>query len=212
MASSDDAQDKKRRKAPETLFLLNQHREGHREAADELFQKHADNVHRIAHKKLGRTNPVRRSMDSMDLSQEALRKAFAGLEGLQVEKEGQFLGWVAKIIDNTIRDAADAQKAQKRDIDRQENMGELSTSILTSLPTRDPNPSEAAMGAEEQAHYEEALDELSALERKTIVLRLRSDKTFPEIARVLGFENEDKARTVFLRAIKRLTTVLTTER
>jgi len=210
MASSDDAENKKRKrpKPPETMFLLDKHRKGNPGAADDLFQKHLGNVHEIAHKKLGRTNPVRRSMDSMDLTQEAMRKAYAGLEGLHVEKEGQFLGWVAKIIENTIRDAADAQKAQKRDIDRQENMGEIDPTILASLPNRDPTPTEAAMGREEMARYKAGLQQLSAEERRVILLRLRSDKTFPEIARILGLGNEDRARTVFLRAIKRLSTYL----
>ena len=70
------------------------------------------------------------------------------------------------------------------------------------------DPLERAIGAEEMARYETALQKLKASDREAIIGRLEMQYSYEELAVALNKPTPDAARVAVTRAMKRLAEVM----
>jgi RNA polymerase sigma-70 factor (ECF subfamily) len=129
-----------------------------------------------------------------DVVQEAVLKAWRGLPAFR--NDGGLRPWLMRILVNQAR-----QELRKK---------RVRTTLLDeafSVPGDSGLPEDGVVKTEERALLRQALQELSAEQRETVVLRYFSDLTVPEIARALGCR-EGTVKSRLHRALERLSTLL----
>jgi RNA polymerase sigma-70 factor (ECF subfamily) len=179
----------------ETTRLFDRARAGSADALDRLYVRCARKLLPLIRLRMGRA--MRTDIESRDILQAVLMKSFQRLN--QVEQSGTFMAWLARIADNEVRDRADYQHRQRRDIARQvpiDDAAEVPAPVRQALSL--------AIVSEETERLERALESLSEAQREVIVLRKLEEWTFPEIAARLG-KSEDACRMAFARAMSALT-------
>jgi len=189
----------------ETWSLVEAAKEGDGEARNALIGRYYPVVVRIAELRLGR--PLRGDQDVEDLVQETMLDAFQGLDGFQMRGEGGFRNWLARIVENNIRDRARREHAIKRGKDQVRLYADLGATSLTEsvLAGNEATPSEHARGAELERRLERALmTHLGAQYREVIILRDLCGMTHEEIAKELGYEKESTVRSLYTRAREKL--------
>jgi len=187
-----------------TLRLLAGARGDDRAALDELFARYAPRVRRIVALRLDR--PIDRIADFDDVAQEALLRAFRGLDRFRGSSVGEFRNWLARIVENTIRDLLEQGDTRKRGEGNERCFGELGDDSLASsiFAGVSPSPSEQAMGRELEQRVEAALLDLDERYREVIVLRKLCEMSYEEIAGELGLGEEGNARKICSRALRKL--------
>jgi len=100
-----------------TQELVAQAQEGDTSALDQLCGVYTERVRRIVRFRMG--PELRSHLESMDLVQEALVEAVLDLDQFRYSSDGDFLRWLCRIVENTIRDHMDKAHAAKRDIRKQ---------------------------------------------------------------------------------------------
>jgi RNA polymerase sigma-70 factor (subfamily 1) len=187
----------------ETVLQLRAVRAGDRQALSDLLARYEPWVRQTAALRLGR--PLADCTELDDIVQETLLDAFRGLEGVEQWSEGGFRHWLVRLVVNNVTDAARRSGRKKRDPARVERrLDHSSVSGGTSLPGRQPTPSQHAQAHELEARIEQGLLALAPTHREIIVLRERCGMGFDEIAAQLGFKNADTARALHHRALTRL--------
>src|SRR5262245_29002800 len=88
-----------------TLQLVRRVQSGDRAALQPLFERYYDRVRRIARVRLGAG--LRQRMDSGDIVQETFIAALSGFDRFELRDEASLLQWLAVLLENRIRDAAD---------------------------------------------------------------------------------------------------------
>ncbi len=84
---------------PSTLTLLDRIQRGDRGAINDLLGRYQERIHAMARSRLGQR--LRRKMDSLDIVQEAMTRAFKELwkkEPFDFSKEGTFGRYVAQLV------------------------------------------------------------------------------------------------------------------
>lgn len=145
-----------------------------------------------------------------DMVQDSMLDAFESLAAFQHKTEGSFRNWLATLAHNTIRDRARKATAQKRDADRARPLHEVRAFALSDsiIASREPTPSELAMGRELEDKLEAALLQLDERQRRVIELRRICEMSFEEIAAELGLGAQSSARALFSRALNHLSELL----
>lgn len=143
--------------------------------------------------RLGRN--LRRRLESRDILQATLLKAFQGLERFEGSGSRSLMAWLGTIAVDEIRDQADFHGRQKRDMARdatlQTGMDPLARRLhgeVTRLQLED-----------EVERLIEALDELDEQHREVILLRSFEELSFAEIAERLG-KSTGACKMLFARA------------
>lgn len=176
-------------------------REGSRADLDALLRRHAGKLLALIRLRMG--PQLRGSLESRDVLQNTLLKAFEGIEDFQGQDRDTFMAWLARIAHNEIRDQASFHHAQRRD---QRNNVPLSDAVLVA--TVRTATRRVALG--EQAHrLESAIEALADDQRQVIVLRKLHERSFPEIGAILD-RSPDACRMLFARAMTALTMQLET--
>jgi RNA polymerase sigma-70 factor (ECF subfamily) len=186
----------------ETAALLRRARAREPEAVAELFRRALPHVREMARARLGPRNALRASLDSEDLLQEALLRAWRALDQAAFDGFAAFAGWLARIVENTLHDAARAEARLKRGADRRLSADEAV--FLSQVPTMDPTPSQVRMGAELAERALAALAAMDERQREAILLRRNLGCSFAEIAARLGLAGVAQARTLLSRALAEL--------
>jgi len=136
---------------------------------------------------------VRGRLDSDDLVQTAVMRAFERLDSFERRGHGSFLANLRTIVLNQIRDEARRLSSRVPHDD-----------LGSALADPGPSPLEAAIGADLIAAYEGALARLGEEQRQAIVLRLEMGYSYQEIAEAIGSASPNAARMVVARALVRL--------
>jgi RNA polymerase sigma-70 factor, ECF subfamily len=177
--------------------LLRQAREGSQDALNELFEDLAPRLLSFIRMRLG--PDLRGRIESEDILQITLLKAFSNLESFEGSGSSSLGGWLAAIARNEIRDQVDYFRRQRRDVTRQvplgsgiENIKEQLSSVVSRLQVR-----------ERQHRLESALEDLKPEHREVILLRQYEELSFPEIGERLG-KSPDACRMLLARAIAAL--------
>jgi RNA polymerase sigma-70 factor (ECF subfamily) len=139
-------------------------------------------------------------MESQDILQATLIKSFERLDQFAGGDGATLMAWLARIAENEIRDQADFQHRQRRDIAASIPLDDAHELMATRVRSAF---SQVAIG-EDAARLEAALETLDADYREVIVLRKFEELSFKEIAGRMR-RTEDACRMLLARAMVALT-------
>ena len=181
--------------AADTRALYEQARRGAPADVNAFYERCARKLLPIIRLRLGRT--LRQEMDSRDVLQSVLCKSLGRLD--DVRDAGAVMSWLARIVENEIRDQADFYKRQRRDAAKRAPIEDAA-----GVPAPIRQALSQAILSRQSEDLERALESLTESQREIIVLRKLEEMTFPEIAKRLG-KTEDACRMAFSRARAALT-------
>ena len=185
-----------------TLAQVRAARDGDRGAMDTLFARYLPWVLDTVALRLGRR---RRDLGAVeDLVQESMLDAFRAIDRFQERSEGSFRHWLARIVENNVRDQERRRMSLKRGGGRVQVFRDLydSTGTGPQVEGRDPSPTQAARRREDTELVESALLRLGDKQREILILRDRCGMSFEEVAAAIGLKNAESARTTYRRALQ----------
>lgn len=173
---------------------------GDRDALDQLFARYLPRVTRIAAARLGR-NWNELALDD-DIAQETFLDAFVALREGRISNDGAFCNWLARCIENNVRDQIRQGRADKRGRGSTQRFADTEHEMLwdSLLEGDEPTPSQHATAHETEAKLEDALSRLDPRYREVICLRAYCRMSYSEIAATMGIPSENTANVLFLRA------------
>ena len=185
-----------------SMALVRRAQGGDRGALEELLGRYQDRVARLARIRMGPR--VRAFMDSSDVVQETLLTAAEKLDAFEPRSEGAIIQWLARILENRIRNAAAYAKAEKRDPDRVRRFASLAPDdariSAVHPPANEPTPSKVAANDELREAYDRCVSGLPPRYREVILLRGYAGLSWKEIAGHLDRPSEAAARELHRRA------------
>lgn len=184
----------------ESADLLDRAREGSREAIDLLFGRFAGKLLALIRLRMDRR--LRARIESRDILQLTLLKAFERIAEFRSAETASLVGWLARIAENEIRDQAAFHRRQRRDAGCDLPLDELPGDV--GLVARVRSATSRLIFDDEIRRLEQALEALDEHYREVILWRRFEDLGFPEIGRRLG-KSPDAARMLFSRAMAALT-------
>lgn len=182
--------------------LLARARDGSEEALERLFAAVGERLLTLIRLRLGRG--LRERLESRDILQATLLKAFTRLPQLQAAETGPLMAWLARIAANEIRDQAAFHHRERRDAARAVPL----EAVPGDLAGRLRSVTSRLVLDEEARRLEAALETLPAAQREVILLRRFEELGYGEIGARLG-KSPDAARMLFARAMAALTRTMT---
>jgi RNA polymerase sigma-70 factor (ECF subfamily) len=143
---------------------------------------------------------MRAHVESRDILQAALLKSFQRLSQFEGGDGATLMGWMARIAENEIRDQADYQHRQRRDVDAAVPIDAGGIDV----PAGARSALTAAIRDEEGERLGTAIESLAPDYRDVIVLRKLEELSFQEVAARMG-RSEDACRMLLARAMAALT-------
>ena len=187
----------------ESTVLLREARQGSREALGELYARYGTRLQAFIRMRLGRD--LRARVESRDILQATLLKSFERLAQFEGSDGATLMGWLMRIAENEIRDQADFQHRQRRDVaaDLPIDAGgiDVAARVRSALSDAVMNEEAERLGA--------ALEALDPDHREVIVLRKLEELSFREVAARMG-RSEDACRMLLARAMVALTVQMRT--
>lgn len=173
-------------------------RGGSREALGTLFERYAPRLHALIRFRLG--PQLRRRLESRDILQVTLMRAFQGIERFEGSGSGSLMAWLGTIARDEICDQADFHRRQKRDAARQAPLDERVDGLAEEIRSEVSR----LQLLEDSERLERALDTLGESQREVILLRNYEELSFREIGERLG-KSPDACRMQLARAMTALT-------
>jgi RNA polymerase sigma-70 factor (ECF subfamily) len=173
--------------------IFREARRGSPEAINALFERYGQRLHLLIRARLGRH--LRRRLESRDILQVTLLKAFQGLERFEGSGSRSLMAWLGTIAVDEIREQATFHRRQKRDAARDVTL----KSGLDPVARQVHGEVSRLRLRDEVERLIEALDELTEPHREVILLRSFEELSFKEIAQRLG-KSPDACRMLFARA------------
>ncbi len=174
-----------------TALLLVHARGGDRRAANELLRRYLPRLSAWAHGRLPARG--RDLLDTKDLVQVTLIRAFNRLEAFEPRREGAFLAYLRQILFNEIR------QSLRRAVRRPSHQ-----SLPDDLQDAGPSPLETVLGLEKLAAYEAGLMKLTEEQREAVLLRVEMGFSYLEIADAIESPSPNAARMLVVRGLARL--------
>jgi len=171
--------------------LVERARSGDAAAREQLARRCVEALGRFARGRV--PHSVRGRLDTDDLVQTAVMRAFERLQSFERRGHGSFLANLRTIVLNQIRD--EARRLSSRTAHEE---------VGSALPQVGPGPIEVAIGREFAEAYEAALVRLPAQQREAAILRLEMAYSYEEIAEAVGNASPNEARMMVARALVRL--------
>ena len=194
--------------SPDTLNLARAAQAGDVSARDELFSRYAPRALELARWRCGHSRS--RWADHEDIAQDALMRAFTGLDGFDPDRsEGSFLSWLSRCVRTALNEQHRVEHTRKRGGGQEARMGELKSGELLSglFAGDDATPSAEAMGAELAERLDEGLVSLPENYRNAIVDHSLCGQSYREMSEHLGL-SEQNVRVMVHRALKKLKTAV----
>lgn len=182
-----------------TADLLRQARAGSREALEDLLASVSARLLGLIRLRLGRD--LRARLESRDILQNTLLKAFSHLDQLRQPNTAVLLAWLARIAENEIRDQVDYHAQARRAIQKEQP---LDTAIAAGVDRQLRSQTSRLALSEEMLRLEKALEAVTAPHREIILLRKFDELSFEEIGRRLG-KSPDACRMLLARALAAVT-------
>jgi len=184
--------------AEQATSLFERARQGHGEAINAVFERYGERLHRLIRVRLG--PQLRRRLESRDILQATLLKAFQGIERFQGSGSRSMMAWLGTIAQAEICDQADYYGRQKRDAGRETTLDAKLERVAGQVRTETSRLRLQADGE----RLERALDALGEAHREVILLRSFEELSFAEVGERLG-KSPDAARMLYARAMTALT-------
>ena len=178
-----------------TAVLLTLSRNGDTGARDRLFLRVLPTLRHWAHRRLPLQSRGLRDTD--DLVQDTLVRAVRRLHAFDHRGEGAFLAYLRQILLNVVRD--EWRSVQNRPA--VEALGDHHADTAPSLI-------EQAIGADQLARFERALEQLPDEQQHAVMLRIEFGYSHQQIAEALGKPSANAARMTVARALVRLAEAL----
>ena len=175
--------------------------------SDELadWDRFRDLIHLLARQVL-RESPGWR-VDSSDLAQDALLRAFRAREECRATSEAGFRAWLYRILENQLHDTRRTLLRAKRDVRRERSMASVieQSSLQLEKVFCDPasSPSHKASRNEELYRVATALQNLPDHQREAIELHYLQHCSFAEVAQRMEL-SRDQVAGLIRRGIQRL--------
>ena len=190
-----------------TRHLVTLAKEGDRSAVDQLCRIYGERIRRIIRLRIDRK--LRPKIDSVDVVQDALVQALAGLQNFTYKDEGDFLRWLSTIAENKLRDILDKFHADKRDIRREIPFKKIEAnteggSFGVEGPLQTTTPSVLLSRKEQLDRLERAIDDLKPEYREVIFLSRIERLSHEEIALRMG-KSKGAVAMLLSRALVALT-------
>jgi len=189
---------------PQTTTLLREAKAGSAEALDRLMRRYAGKLLAYIRSRMGR--PLRQRVDSQDVLNETLLKAFVHLPEFEGAEGRSLMAWLVRIAEREINDLADFHGRRRRDARREQPL----ETGHAELAARLRGATSRIVLREELERVLHALDLLDEEQRRVIVLRRLEELSFAEIAERMG-RSPDACRMLLARAMTALTLRLETE-
>lgn len=182
----------------ESTALLRDAKAGSREALNSLFEQCAGKLLAVIRLRMGRS--LRAHLESQDILQASLLKAFARIDQFERSDTGSLMAWLARIAENEIRDQAEYHHRKRRDAARlvplENGLGGPAAQIHSLVS--------GVILSESMERLERALESLDERYREIIMLRKFEELGFQEIGQRLG-KSPDACRMLLARALTALT-------
>jgi len=183
---------------PEDSRLFREARAGSGKAIGAVFERYGERLHALIRVRLG--PQLRRRLESRDILQGTLLKAFQGIERFEGSGSASLMAWLGTIAQAEICDQADYYGRQKRDAARDTTFDERAEALTDPIRSVTSH----LQLQEDTERLIEALDALSEEHREVIILRNYEELSFPEIGQRLG-KSPDACRMLLARAMTALT-------
>lgn len=177
--------------AESSLDLLERARAGDTDALNTLIGRYLPRLQRWASGRLPAW--ARDLVETQDLVQETVYKAFKQMNRFEVRGEGALQAYLRQALLNRIR--SEIRRVSRRP---------LNDALDTHAADGGPSPLETAVGRETVELYERALARLRPDDREAIIGRVELGMTNDELADALGKPSPNAARMAVERALFRL--------
>jgi RNA polymerase sigma-70 factor (ECF subfamily) len=198
-----------------TLELLKGVEAGDRSAVDRLLDRHRDAVRRMIQMRLD--HAVARRVDASDVVQDVMLEASQRMTDYINSPNMPFHLWLRQLAKDRIIDMHRRHRgAQRRSVDREQNLGGLNTDdrsaadLAELLRDAELTPAAATIRREMEERFLKALGELDDADREIIIMRHFEHLGNGEVAEALELSSA-AAGMRYLRAIRRLREVLGTD-
>jgi RNA polymerase sigma-70 factor (ECF subfamily) len=191
----------------ETRELLGRAQVGDGDAVDRLLQRHRRSLHRMVQAGLNRG--LSRRVDASDVVQETLLSASRRLAEYLQNPQLPFHAWLRQLARDRLADAYRRQLADKRDVSREQSVGDDQPSLSPAAQVRDDGLTPAAMLLKKELAncFSTAVDQLPEEAREIILMRHAEQLTNSQAAELLGL-SEPAASMRYLRALRQLKSLL----
>ncbi len=184
--------------SPSVTTLLEEAREGSEGALDRLLERCGPRLLSLIRLRMGAR--LRSRMESGDLLNATLFRAFRAFDSLDARNTPSLMAWLARIAESEIRDQANRIHAQRRDagldVPLDTGVGELAANIRSQTSR--------LVLSETQQRLEHGMEQLSPEYREIILLRKFEELGFKDIGERLG-KSPDACRMLLARAMTALT-------
>ena len=178
--------------ATEAAAVLARARQGDGDAFRALVETHSRRVFRLAFRMTGN------EQDAEDVVQESFLRAYRQLG--RFESRANFGTWLYRIVSNCSVDLMRSKQARHDQV-RGDSLDQEGAMELPAAAA--PGPERMAESAEIERRVQDALQELSPLERAAFTLRHYEGRSIDEISATLGLGTSAAKHSVF-RAVKKL--------
>ncbi len=162
---------------------------GDRSAFDRLASKFRGRLSALAHLRLG--TRLREKVETDDVIQDVLLKAFRSVKKVAFDDERSFFKWLARITEHVVVDTA--RKHGSRPI----------SPLLEEVPGRSVSPSKGLRRGERFLRLQNALDSLSPDDREIVILARLEGLSLKEVAERMGRSYAASAQ-LLSRALQKL--------
>ena len=179
----------------QSSILLQRARDGSSEAVDAILGQVGGRLLALIRLRLGK--PLRAHLESRDILQATMLKAFQRFDQFEGAGGKSFVGWLAAIAQNEIRDQVDYHHRNKRD-------AALNVALEDNQLAAHVRSQVSLIQLERDTQQlEEALERLDETYREVIILRKLEELSFAEIAQKMGRSSE-ACRKLLARAMTAL--------
>jgi RNA polymerase sigma-70 factor, ECF subfamily len=174
-----------------TIELLNRVKGGDDTALERLLERCIPALRRWARGRLPRS--ARGMLETADLVQDAVMACLRRLDVFEVRHQGALQAYFRQAVMNRILDIVRQQR-------RRPDQADLPEHLLDARPS----PLDQAIGSENAARYDAAIQRLRPADREAIIGRVELQYSYEELAIVLNKPTAAAARVAVTRAMRRL--------
>jgi len=182
----------------ESTALLRSAKAGSGAALNALLERCAGKLLALIRLRMGPS--LRAHLESQDILQVSLLKAFQRIDQFERSDTNSLVAWLARIAENEIRDQADYHHRQRRDAGRlvavKGDLDDLAKHVRSLVS--------GVILNEAMERLESALEALDESHREIIMLRKFEELSYKEIGQRLG-KSPDACRMLLARALTTLT-------